>query len=338
MKRTGNLIDKIAEPENIRLAFFKAIKGKRDKKDANKFSGHLHYEIPEIHHELLSGDVHWGTYFRFKIYDPKEREICAASFRERVIHHAIINICEPVFEEYQISDSYACRKGKGLDAAIDRAQGCSGKSPWFLKMDIRKYFDSIDHEILKKTIRRKFKDKTLLNLFDQIIDGYFKVPGKGVPIGNLTSQYFANHYLALFDHYIKEELRCSYYIRYMDDFVIWGDSREYLKLIHNQVDIFLKEFLSLELKPECLNRSEKGLTFLGYRIFPRTIKLNRRSRDRFRRKMVQYHGKYESGEWTEDEISRHVEPLLSFVKRADSEGYRRRLLIDMGLCPKERPA
>jgi retron-type reverse transcriptase len=205
MKRTGNLIDKIAEPENIRLAFFKAIKGKRDKKDANNFSGHLHYEIPEIHHELLSGDVHWGTYFRFKIYDPKEREICAASFRERVIHHAIINICEPVFEEYQISDSYACRKGKGLDAAIDRAQGCSEKSPWFLKMDIRKYFDSIDHEILKKTIRRKFKDKTLLNLFDQIIDGYFKVPGKGVPIGNLTSQYFANHYLALFDHYIKEE-------------------------------------------------------------------------------------------------------------------------------------
>jgi len=331
MKRAGNLIEKIADPENIRLAFFKALKGKREKKDAKEFSEHLKEEIHSIRKEILSGSIQWGEYYSFKIFDPKERVICAAPFRDRVIHHSIINICDSVFESYLIHDSYACRRGKGLDAAIHRARSFSMHCSWYLKLDVRKYFDSIDHEILKKLLRQRFKDRIILSIFDQIIESYSKAPGKGVPIGNLTSQYFANHYLSILDHFIKEQLRCRYYIRYMDDFVVWHDSREDLKMIHNRIDEFLKDRLSLVLKPGCLNRSEKGLTFLGYRIFPQAMKLSRRSRDRFRKKMRLYHKKYERGEWTEEDISHRMEPLLSFVRRADSEGYRRHLLNTMGL-------
>jgi len=239
---------------------------------------------------------------------------------------------------YLIHDSYACRRGKGVDAAIDRARYFSRRCPWHLKLDVRKYFDSIDHEILKILLRKRFKDRILLSLFDQIINGYSKDPGKGVPIGNLTSQYFANHYLAPLDHYIREQLRCHYYVRYMDDCIIWQDSKESLKEIHQKIREYLKKHLLLELKPDCLNRICHGLTFLGYRIFPWEMRLSNRSKERFQRKIRLYHENYLKGDWSEEEIARHVEPLLSFVKRAESESFRRMVLSNMGLCPKARTA
>jgi retron-type reverse transcriptase len=150
--------------------------------------------------------------------------IHAAPFRDRVLHHAIMNVCEPIFERAQIFDSYACRKGKGTRAALFRAREFARRYPCYLKLDIRKYFHSINHDQLKKTLGRSFKDGELLALFDAIIDGCPMTTGHGLPIGNLTSQFFANHFLAPLDRYLKERLRVPGYIRYMDDFVLWGNS------------------------------------------------------------------------------------------------------------------
>ncbi len=331
MKRAGNLIEKIACPDNIRRALFKTLKGKRDKKDAQDFVYNLNENIRTIRNELLSGSVSWGRYHTFTIYDPKERQICAAPFRDRVIHHAIINICEPVFESFQIYDSYACRKGKGLDAALERAVKFTRQNEWFLKMDVRKYFDSIDHDTLKWMLRRKFKDPRLIQIFDQIIESYHTRRGSGIPIGNLTSQFFANHYLALMDHFIKERLRCRDYLRYMDDFVVWHDSKEHLKGLRNTIQSFFHDKLHLLLKPECINKTNRGLTYLGYRLSPSRIELSRRSKKRFRRTLMLYNKKYEVRQSSETDTARHVEPLIAFVKRAESEAFRRSVLNDMGL-------
>lgn len=158
MKRAGNLYQKIAEHENLRLAFWKAQRGKSGKHDILRYREHLDENLKQLRGELLNGDIDIGHYHYFTIYDPKERMICAADFRERVLHHAIINICEPYFEAYQIYDSYACRKGKGLDVALRRAQFFCRKFDWYLKLDVHKYFDSIEHDKLLCLLDRRFKD------------------------------------------------------------------------------------------------------------------------------------------------------------------------------------
>ncbi len=325
MKRIGHLYEKIAEPENLRLAFWKAQRGKRHKADVVAFRENLDAELASLRAELLSESVRLGDYHYFTIYDPKERLICAAAFRERVLHHAIINLTEPVFEKFQIHDSYACRKGKGTYKALDRAREFSRKNHFYLKLDIRKYFYNIDHAVLKQQLRRQFKDKPLLGLFDQIVESYEASENCGIPIGNLTSQYFANHYLGLLDHFVKEGLRCKAYVRYMDDFVLWDDDKEHLKALLVQVEEFLSEELKLELKPPALNRTELGLSMLGYRIFPNRMRLTRRSRDRFASKLEGIDLKVDSGEWTEEEAAQHVEPLLAFVRQADTFGFRKSL-------------
>jgi len=155
MKRAGNLIERIADADNLRLAFWKASKGKRAKADVLAFRADLDGQLRSLREELLAGSIHWGPYRRFMIFDPKERMICAAPFRDRVAHHAIMNVAEPHFESYQINDSCACRTGRGLDAAIARAVQFSRPGDWYLKIDVRKYFDSVDHDVLKGMLRRR---------------------------------------------------------------------------------------------------------------------------------------------------------------------------------------
>ncbi len=336
MKRAGNLIELITDADNLRLAFLKASKGKRTNVEVLKIRDNLDAELVGLRKELQSGDVHWGEYHRFLVSDPKPRTICAAPFRARVGHHAIINICEPVFETYQIFDSYACRKGKGLDGALGRALKFSRHGDWFLQMDIRKYFDSIDHRKLYVFLEKRFKDQTVLDLFESLLATYESSPGKGVPIGNLTSQFFANHYLAFLDHFIKESLGCKRYVRYMDDFVIWATSKLELLTIRKMLIDFLDVQLSLELKPVCLNTCDRGMSFLGYRIFPQHIRLARRSRARFQRKFAKYTRIYRAGDWDEAELARHIEPLLAFVRRGASRSYRERIIKEFGLFPEAR--
>lgn len=186
MHRAGKLIERIADADNLRLAFWNASRGKQTKAVVLRFRANLDEEVRQLREQLLAGSLPWGPSSKFLIRDPKERMICEPSFRDQVAHHALLNITEPVFEAYQIHDSYACRKGKGVDGALTRARGFARHGGWFLKLDIRKYFDSIHHETLKAQLHRRFKDRAVLSLFEGVIDSYETTPGRGVPIGNLT--------------------------------------------------------------------------------------------------------------------------------------------------------
>jgi hypothetical protein len=207
----------------------------------------------------------------------------------------------------------------------------SRQNAWFLKMDIRKYFDSISHVVLKKLLLRRFKDVCVLKNFEQIIDSYESATGRGVPIGNLTSQYFANHYLAVLDHFVKENLRVSCYVRYMDDFVLWHDEPEFLKRAAKTLETFLAEELRLSLKPPWLNRSSQGMTYLGFRVFPDKIVLSHRSRYRFRRKLRMMTEYFATGRWDELTYARHLETLFAFVCHAKSDDFRRRAMQEVGI-------
>jgi RNA-directed DNA polymerase len=326
MKREGNLFELIIEPENLRLAFWKAKKGKQNRREVIEYEYNLEKNLFFLREQLQEGTIKIGEYHYFKIYDPKERLICAASFQERVLHQAIMNICDDNFEKYQIYESYATRKGKGTHAAINIAKVNSRSNICYLKLDIHKYFDSIDHAILKKLLRRRFKDGHLIHLFDMIINSYDSEEGKGLPIGNLTSQYFANYYLAYFDHYVKEGLKIKDYVRYMDDMVIWDNDKsklkEYMRIIKN----YLKEELDLELNKPSINYTAVGLPFLGYRIYDKKMKLNNRSKKRFIRKLKLYTKKLEENEWSEKEYQIHLLPLLDFVQKAETRNLRNNII------------
>lgn len=188
----------------------------------NKLAGNL----AELKAGLENGAYPIGDYHRFTIHDPKEREICAARFGERVLHYALMNICEPYFDKWLSPLTYACRKDKGQLAAVARAQMNAAKFAWFLKCDFKKYFDSIPHEELKHLLRTKFKDARLLAWFDRLIDTYETEKGKGLPIGNLTSQHFANLYLDRLDRFLKPQKGRRGYVRYMDDFIVWSNDKE----------------------------------------------------------------------------------------------------------------
>lgn len=327
MKRIGNLYARIAEPENLRLAFLKAVRGKRGKAEVLAYAESLNANLEILRSQLLSGRLDVGHYHFFTVYDPKERIICAASFPERVLHHAIMNVCEPVLERYAIHDSYACRTGKGMHAAVLRAQSFARKYPWHLKLDIRKYFDSIDHQKLMDLLGRRIKDAEVLRAVGGILETYETDPGRGLPIGNLLSQHLANFYLGHLDHHVKEVFLTKGYVRYMDDFALFGATKDDLRGQLDDVRRFLRESLALELKDNVqLNRSSSGLPFLGYRIFPDRLALGPRARRRFSIRLCDYEQEWFTGGWSEAELSRHTEALLSYVRFADSLGFRKQTI------------
>ena len=325
----------IAAAENLRLAFWKAAKGKRGKADYLTFRDGLDANLAALGAELLAGDALVGDYHYFKVHDPKERLICAATFRERVLHHALMNVCEPVLERAAVFDSYACRKGKGRLRAVARAQGYARTHRWFLKMDIRKYFDSIHHATLRDLLARKFKDPVLLGVFERIIGSYHTTRGRGLPIGNLTSQHFANFYLAPLDRFLKETLGCGASVRYMDDFVVWGASGSELRAVCDRVRTFLAAELKLELNANtALNRTAFGMDFLGYRLFPGSVRLARRSKLRFMRKFQRYEASHLRGAWSELVLQQRMQALLAFVMPAASGAFRRHVLQKFGVAAR----
>lgn len=325
MKRAGNLYDAICDPDNLRLAWIKAKRGKEGKKDVICYGKHLHRNLNLMRDQLLSGEPEIGHYHFFTIYEPKERLICAASFPERVLHHAIMNICHPVFEKFQIYHSYATRIGKGQYAALNYAKVSQKKFAWFCKLDIRKYFDSISHHLLMHHLHRLFKDEKLLALFEKLIKSYHASPNHGLPIGNLTSQYFANFFLAVSDHYLLEKVRVPAYVRYMDDMVFWHHSKTTLIDAKTQLVSYLKSHLGLECKPACINTSNNGLPFLGYVVFPVRVRLNRKSKQRFIKKYKIAESMLESNEWTQADYARHMLPLIAFTKKANTHVLRNKI-------------
>ncbi len=326
MKRANNLIAQIADPDNIRLACWKAAKGKRHTQAVMDYSKSLDSNLTRLRTQILSGLVEVGNYRRFKIFEPKERPICAPAFSEQVLHHALMNVCHEFFERKQVFDSYASRVGKGTHAALERAKAHTKHHGWFLKLDVRKFFDSIHHEVLKRQLQQMFNDVLLLRIFEKIIDSYEVFSERGVPIGNLTSQYFANHYLSGLDIFIQDELHIGAYVRYMDDLVLWHEDKAVLKNVHQRIGEFIEKELQIEFKPELLNRSALGLPFLGYRVFPKNLRLTHQSQQRFFRKFRILDEKYHSGEWDEATAQRHALPLFNFVKQADTFAMRQKLL------------
>ena len=328
MKRAGHVIEKIADFDNLQLAYYKAQKGKADKREVLDYGKRLQENLQNLQTQILAGKVETGHYRYFTIYDPKKRLICAAPFGQRVLHHALMNVCHPFFEKVQIFDSYASRLEKGTYAALERAKHFNQRHQWFLKLDFRKYFDSLDLTVLKEQLRALFKDRRLLNIFERIIDSYAANKNRGVPIGNLTSQYFANHYLAQADHYVKEVLQIKAYIRYMDDSVLWHDNKEILMNAGLSFKQYSAAELKLTLKPFCLNQNSHGLPFLGYLLYPDRTRLAQRSRKRFIKKLRLYADNLISGAWTQKEYQDHVLPLIAFTEHAAAKEFRKKVIAD----------
>ncbi|MCL2073320.1 MAG: RNA-directed DNA polymerase [Marinilabiliaceae bacterium] len=326
MKRKGHIFEQIVCPDNLRLAFWKAQKGKSCKKDIIEFRKNLDANLLLLRKQLLDGTHRCGNYHFFTIYDPKQRVICAADFSERVLHHAIMNICSIDFENRQMPFSYACRNGKGTFAAIKHAACYQKNFNWYLKLDIRKYFDTIDHNILFSQLELMYKDKQFLNLLWQIIDSYHAQDGKGVPIGNLTSQYFANHYLSFGDKYLVEKLRLLKCIRYMDDILLWSNNREELIEKGLLFEHFLNNTLLLELKPFIHNKSQHGMPALGFMIYPTQIMLNKRSKNRFASKLERNENLRITDKISEFMYSQSVLSLYGFISYANHKGFARSVI------------
>lgn len=327
MNRAKHLIDRVTDLDNLYLAFWKAKKGKNYSREVWEFRQSLEANLQHLRKQIESGVVEVGNYRYFRIWEPKERKICAAAFKEQVLHHALMNVCHDYFERAQIYDSYASRKHKGTYAALEKAHKNTHLYPWFIKLDVQKFFESIHHDVLKVQLNRMCKDFKVLDILYQIIDSYEASPDRGLPIGNLTSQYFANHYLSSLDHYIKERLHIKAYVRYMDDMVLWHHNKYVLIQAEEAIRDYVSANLRCNLKPSTLNKSESGLSFLGYRVYPHYLHLTQQSKRRFIHKFSVLQQNYDNGNWSEAKCQRHALSLFSFVQHADTLELRKKLLL-----------
>jgi hypothetical protein len=323
MRRTGNLFERVLAWDNLREAAARALRGKRHLADARDFAHDLDARLADLQARLAAGTFTFGRSRQFVVYDPKQRVITAPDFPERVIHHALVNVCEGGFERWLIDDTFACRAGRGRNAALARARRFARRFGFFLKLDIRKYFDSVSHAQLLERLARLFNDRRLLDTFEQIVASYRGPLGRGLPIGSLTSQHFANFYLGWFDRQVKERWSVKGYVRYMDDMLLWDDSRLRLRELRREAMAFLDSQLQLTVKPHpYLNRSRLGLDFLGCRVYPNRISLNRRSRDRFRRKLAALEAMHGQGTINARELQQRGTALVAFARAGGVESWQ----------------
>ena len=281
-----------------------------------------------LREELMNGEYRPRPYRHFEVRDPKRRTISVADFRDRVVHHAVVGVLEPIYEKCFIHDSYATRKGKGAHAAVYRAQQFLRKEAWFLKTDIHKYFDSIRHDILLQQLCTKIKDAKLLRLMEYILANG-RLEGMGLPIGNLTSQFFANVYLNGFDHWVKEELKVRHYVRYMDDFVLFGSDRQQVKGYWRAIREELTGRFQLSLKPSAtfINGRDNGLSFLGTRIFPSMIRLHPANVRRATKKLATKRAAWEDGSLDEDTYLQSLNSYYSYFSIYDTQGLRKKIFL-----------
>jgi len=285
----GGLFDKLTSFENLLGAFLRARRGKRAKPAVARFEMDLELRLLGLQRELVAGAWRPGPYRSFYVHEQKKRLITAAPFRDRVVHHALLAVLEPVYEPCFIHDSYACREGKGQHAAINRFQHWARGRRFVLRGDVRKFYPSVDHELLLALLSRRIRDRRVLRLCRSILDSGAGIlepeyelawyPGddlfsplarkRGLPIGNLSSQFFGNVYLNGLDHFVKERLCCRRYLRYMDDFAVFDDSKARLAQARRRIGCFLA---GLRLEPAAgrtrVWRTSDGVEFLGFRVYP----------------------------------------------------------------------
>lgn len=273
--------------ENLVLADSKARKGKSDQHGVVMHNKSRGCNIIALHNCLANKTYINSEYSTFTIFEPKERLIFRLPYYpDRIVHHAVMNILEPIFVQTFTADTYSCIKGKGIHAAsyaLRKSLKDISGTTYCLKIDIKKFYPNIDHDILKSLLRRKIKDHDLLWLLDLIIDS-----ADGLPIGNYLSQYFANFYLTYFDHWIKEDLREKHYLRYADDMILLSSSKQHLHQRLNDMRIYLKDRLKLEVKSnyQIFPVQVRGIDFVGYKSFHTHTIIRKSIKKRFARMMV----------------------------------------------------
>jgi len=322
MKRYGNLYDEVCSAGNLALAHQKARKGKAHTYGVRLFEKELENNMQQLRDELEAGTYRTSEYSVFTIYDPKEREIYRLPFRDRVVHHAIMNVMEPIWTNIFIQHTYSCIKGRGIHAlskAIKRDLKDVENTGYCLKMDVRKFYPTIDHEILKSIIRRKVKDNRLLNLLDLIIDS-----APGVPIGNYLSQFFANLYLTYFDHWIKETKRVKYYYRYADDIVILSANKPYLHDLLKDIDHYLSNEMKLQLKGnfQVFPVDSRGIDYVGYKFYHTHILMRKSIKKRLCRKAAKLNKK----DINDREYKMQIAPWMGWAKHCDSRNLLKTVL------------
>lgn len=264
MKRINIEIADIAARDNLLLALWQAARGKRNREVVCQWLRNPNFYLRQLQQSLYDSTAPEGVYRRFEIRDPKVRVIHAASFSDRVLHHALMNVAGPILNRSLVSDSYACVNGRGTHAAALRVQHLIRKYPWYVKVDVKGYFPSIDHSILMRLIRRRFKGEQFLALLERIVATNGGEAGRGLPIGSLCSQHFANIYLDGADRLISETLKQKGRVRYMDDIIWWSDSKQQAKESLIEVRRWLKQHRRLTLHDkQIINRSAQGVSFCG---------------------------------------------------------------------------
>jgi hypothetical protein len=282
-KRVGNLYEDAFSVENLHKAFMEARKGKRKKRATFTFEKNLGAEIHALHEELKAGTYAPKPYITFKVYEPKERIIYAPHFRDLVVQHAIYRVIYPIFDATFIDQSFACRKGGGTHKASAYTQKEMRKYDgdlYYVKLDIKKFFYRIDRDILRTLFEKKVKDGRFVDLMMQFTD--MGTP-KGIPIGNLLSQIYALIYMNPVDHFIKRKLKAKSYVRYVDDMVVMGVSRERAVVIKDRVEVFIKERLNLEYSRWMIAKIKRGINFVGYRTWKSVKFVRKHSMYRFRK-------------------------------------------------------
>lgn len=332
MKVYKNLSWLIIYPQTLFRAWEVFKRDKRNKPDVAEFGVDIEQHIFGLYRDLKNGTYKHGAYKGFWIHDPKVRRIHKASVRDRVLHHAIFSVLNPVFEPTFIPTSFSCRLGKGTHKGVQwvvqviRAVSRNNTRPCFaLKCDIRKFFDSIDHDTLLGILSTKIKDEKVMRLMHEIVESFSTsrpnlFERRGVPIGNLTSQIFANIYMNEFDQFVKHELEVKYYARYTDDFIIVSTDKTYLENLLAPMQDFLRERLLLELHPKkiILRKHGRGVDFLGYIVLPNHIQLRAKTKRRIPRKLQHAVRAYKRGEISELTLESCLNSYMGVLSHADA--------------------
>ncbi|MBM4437801.1 MAG: group II intron reverse transcriptase domain-containing protein [Actinobacteria bacterium] len=354
VKRHDGLFERVVDFEYLMACAKRAARGKRHRPDVLAFRFGLEREVLAIQRALQDGTWQPSGYREFVVREPKVRTISAAPFKDRVVHHALVSVLEPIYERIFISDSYASRKEKGTHLAVRRYQNWARASSHYLKMDVRKFFPSIDHKILLELLARRIADPRVLHLARRIVAGsnpqehvdlWFPgdVPAdefrrRGLPIGNQTSQFFANVYMDPLDQFLKRRLGVGRYLRYVDDLALLGDSRAELRDLRREVERFA-EGLRLRFNPnKCfIGPVGGGLTLLGYRVWPDRIRLPRKNVVRARRRLNRLARDVQRRRLPLDRASAALNAWIGHASHADSWRLREQMLAQVVFKLSARP-
>ncbi len=329
-----NEYEKLIDIRNIFSAWRKFSSGKADKKDVLEFWRNLENNLFNLHNDLILNNYRHGNYEKFAVCDPKERIIHKARIGDRIIHQLIFDYLRPIFEKRFIFDSYSSRMGKGTHKAVKRLRlFCkivsknNARQCWILKCDIRKFFDSIDHKILFSLIEKKVADKKIKGLIFGIIKSFEAAPGKGLPLGNLTSQLFANIYLHQFDYFIKNILRFNHYVRFNDDFAFAHHDREFLESKIKLIKEFLSENLTLLLPDDKISfrKLDWGIDFLGYIILPEGVLMRTKTRKRMVKKIRSKMADYRNGRISFNKAAQTINSYFGTLKHCSSFKLRQKI-------------